>query len=155
MKPIKKKGRSVHFLSNVDPDDATAILHQLDLSKTLVVVVSKSGTTLETLTNEALVKERFLEKGLSPVNHFIAVTGKGSPMDNPEEYRSSFYIWDYIGGRYSVTSMVGAVSIAFAVGMEKFLEFLRGASAMDKLALNEDPHKKSSSSCCTSWNLES
>ncbi len=141
LEAYQKEGRSVHFLSNVDPDDAASILHKLDLNKTLVVVVSKSGTTLETLTNEALIKERFLEKGLSPVNHFIAVTGKGSPMDNPEEYRSSFYIWDYIGGRYSVTSMVGAVSIAFAVGMEKFLEFLRGASAMDKLALNEDPHK--------------
>jgi glucose-6-phosphate isomerase len=61
-------------------------------------------------------------------------------MDNPSEYRASFYIWDYIGGRYSVTSMVGAVALAFALGMDRFLEFLRGANAMDKAALQADPH---------------
>jgi glucose-6-phosphate isomerase len=71
----------------------------------------------------------------------LAVTGKGSPMDNPVQYRASFYMWDYIGGRYSVTSMVGAVALAFALGMDRFLEFLRGANAMDKAALENDPKK--------------
>lgn len=138
LKAFKKKDKNVHFVSNVDPDDAHAILDKLDLKKTLVVVVSKSGGTLETLTNEELVKKRFIEQGLSPKEHFIAVTGKNSPMDDPENYRESFYIWDYIGGRYSVTSMVGAVSLAFALGMEKFLDFLRGASTMDKIALSKE-----------------
>jgi glucose-6-phosphate isomerase len=59
-------------------------------------------------------------------------------MDDPEHYAASFYIWDYIGGRYSATSMVGGVILAFALGMDRFLEFLRGASAMDKIALRED-----------------
>lgn len=138
LKAFKKPNRRVHYISNVDPDDAFNVLEGLDLKKTLVVVVSKSGNTLETLTNEALVKERFEKEGLSPKDHFIAVTGKGSPMDNPELYQESFYIWDFIGGRYSVTSMVGCVSLAFALGMEKLLEFLRGASTMDKAALSED-----------------
>ncbi|MBI3211207.1 MAG: glucose-6-phosphate isomerase, partial [Simkania negevensis] len=139
LEAFKKKEKKIHFISNVDPDDTAHVLNTIDLSKTLVVVVSKSGTTLETLTNEQIIRKKFLEKGLSPNRHFIAVTGEGSPMDNPEDYCASFYIWDYVGGRYSVTSMVGCVTLAFALGMEKLLEFLRGASAMDKVALQEDP----------------
>lgn len=141
LKAFQKPGRRVHFISNVDPDDATDVLSQVDLAKTLVVVVSKSGTTLETLTNERIVRQRFLDKGIKPERHVLAVTGKGSPMDDPRQYRESFYIWDYIGGRYSVTSMVGCVALAFAVGMDKTLEFLRGASAMDKVALKSDPRE--------------
>lgn len=140
LEAYQKPGRRVHFLSNVDPDDGAQIFHKLDLSKTLIVVVSKSGTTLETLTNEYFVRDRLQKAGLSPKNHLISVTGEGSPMDDPSEYLASFYIWDYIGGRYSVTSMVGAVSIAFALGMDRFLDFLRGASHMDKIALKEDIH---------------
>ena len=141
LEAFKRADRSVHFISNVDPDDAAHLLKNLDLSKTLVVIVSKSGSTLETRTNEELIRKKFLEVGLTPQRHLIAVTGKGSPMDDPSKYRRSFYIWDYVGGRYSVTSMVGCVMLAFAIGMEKLLEFLRGASAMDKVALDEDPHK--------------
>ncbi|MBP9842061.1 MAG: glucose-6-phosphate isomerase [Simkaniaceae bacterium] len=141
LRAFQKAGRTVHFISNVDPDDASDVLSQVDLTKTLVVVVSKSGTTLETLTNERIVRQRFLDKGLNPQRHVVAVTGKGSPMDDPRNYRESFYMWDYIGGRYSVTSMVGCVALAFAIGMDKTLEFLRGASAMDKIALKEDPQE--------------
>jgi glucose-6-phosphate isomerase len=137
LEAFKKPGRRVHFVSNVDPDDAHHVLSELDCSKTLFVIVSKSGSTLETLTNEELIKKHIIAKGLCAKDHMVAVTGKGSPMDNPEKYRASFYIWDYIGGRYSVTSMVGGVILAFALGMEKFLDFLKGASAMDKLALSK------------------
>lgn len=139
LEAYQKPGRKVHFLSNVDPDDGAQIFRHLDLSKTLIVVVSKSGTTLETLTNEHFVRERLVKAGLAPKDHLISVTGEGSPMDDPSEYLASFHMWDYIGGRYSVTSMVGAVAIAFALGMDRFLDFLRGASHMDKLALNPDP----------------
>ncbi len=139
LQAYQKPGRNVHFLSNVDPDDAASIFRKLDLSKTLVVSVSKSGGTLETLTNEELVREWFKKAGLDPKEHLVAVTGKGSPMDDPARYLASFYIWDYIGGRYSVTSMVGGVTLAFALGMDRFLDFLRGANAMDKIALRKDP----------------
>lgn len=138
LEAYKKTNRKVHFISNVDPDDAHHVFSEVDPTKTLFVVVSKSGSTLETLTNEELIKKHLEERGLSTKDHMVAVTGKGSPMDNPEKYRESFYIWDYIGGRYSVTSMVGCVELAFALGMEKFLDFLRGANAMDKLALSKD-----------------
>lgn len=136
LKGYQKPGRHVHFISNVDPDDAADVLSDIDLAKTLFVIVSKSGTTLETLTNEAFVCDRLKQAGLEPRHHLVAVTGQGSPMDDPSRYLASFYIWDYVGGRYSVTSMVGGVMLAFALGMDRFIDFLRGASAMDKLAKN-------------------
>jgi glucose-6-phosphate isomerase len=134
-----KSNRRVHFLSNIDPDETARIIRSVDINKTFVVIVSKSGTTLETKTNEEFIRQRFLEVGLSPQNHMVAVTGKGSPMDDRSKYREIFYMWDYVGGRYSATSMVGCVMLSFALGMEKLLEFLRGANEMDKIALEKDP----------------
>ena len=131
-------GRRVHFISNVDPDDAAAVLEGLDLSRTLVNVVSKSGITLETLTNEELVRAAFQRAGLDPARHFVAVTGQGSPMDNPARYLRSFYMFDYIGGRYSVTSMVGAVMLSFALGYDAFRQVLQGAQAFDVAAEERD-----------------
>ena len=138
LEAFQKPGRKVHFISNVDPDEAAMVLRQVDLKKTLVVVISKSGTTLETVSNEGLVKEKFKQAGLNPKEHFVAVTGEGSPMDNPDHYLASFYIWDYIGGRYSVTSMVGAVTLSFALGVDQFTNILKGAHEMDRIALNPD-----------------
>ncbi len=128
---FKKPGRKVHFISNVDPDDANGVLSGLDLKKTLFVVVSKSGTTLETLTNEELVRVRYQKMGLNPKEHFVAVTGEKSPMDDPSRYLASFYMWDFVGGRYSATSMVGAVALSFLLGINGFYEILKGAHAMD------------------------
>jgi glucose-6-phosphate isomerase len=132
LKAYNIKGRRVYFLANVDPDDAAAVLDSVDPKRTLVVVVSKSGSTLETQTNEALVRARFVEAELDPRKHFIAVTGAGSPMDDPGRYLRSFYMYDYIGGRYSVTSMVGCVTLGFALGMGRLKEFLGGAHEMDE-----------------------
>jgi len=127
-------GRRARFIANVDPDDAAAVLADLDLSRTLVNVVSKSGTTLETLTNEQLVRQALAAEGLNPARHMIAVTGAGSPMDDPQKYLASFYMYDYIGGRYSATSMVGGVTLGFVLGYDNFQEILRGAHDMDVTA---------------------
>lgn len=135
------KNRRVHFISNVDPDDAAAVLKKLDLSRTLVGVVSKSGSTLETLTNEEFVRAAYVERGLNPAKHFIAITGQGSPMDNSGRYLHSFYMYDYIGGRYSATSMVGAVMLGFGLGYDAFIEILRGANDMDMAAGERDIRK--------------
>ncbi|XCN74228.1 MAG: glucose-6-phosphate isomerase [Candidatus Electrothrix aestuarii] len=124
-------GRKACFIANVDPDDAAAVLSGLDLSRTLINVVSKSGTTLETLTNEELVRSALTAAGLDPARHMVAVTGAGSPMDDPERYLTAFHMYDYIGGRYSATSMVGGVTLAFALGYDNFVEILRGAHAAD------------------------
>ena len=141
LKAFAVKKRKAHFISNVDPDDAADVLKGLDLSKCLVVVVSKSGTTLETLTNEELVRRHFEKVNLNPKDHFISVTGEKSPMDNPDKYLASFHIWDFIGGRYSVTSMVGAVTLAFTLGVGQFKELLNGASEMDKISLSKRLHE--------------
>ncbi|CAK8724101.1 glucose-6-phosphate isomerase [Candidatus Electrothrix laxa] len=134
LKRYCQSGRKAYFIANVDPDDAAAVLAELDLSRTLINVVSKSGTTLETLTNEELVRSALRAAGLDPARHMIAVTGAGSPMDDPKKYLATFHMYDYIGGRYSATSMVGGVTLAFALGYENFLELLRGANAVDQAA---------------------
>ncbi|WP_310599080.1 glucose-6-phosphate isomerase [Desulfobulbus sp.] len=131
-------GRSARFIANVDPDDVAEVLSGLDLSRTLFNVVSKSGSTLETLTNEHLVRARLVQEGLDPARHVVAVTGEGSPMDDPAKYLRSFYMEDYIGGRYSATSMVGLVSLGFALGFAAIMEILRGAHAVDRGAADPD-----------------
>ena len=134
LKAYRLPGRTVHFIANVDPDDAAEVLRSVDLEQTLVNVVSKSGTTLETLTNETIVREAFKDRGLDPRRHFVAVTGAGSPMDSPEDYLHSFHMFDYIGGRYSTTSMVGCAMLGFAFGYERLSQFLQGAHTMDRAA---------------------
>uniref|UniRef100_UPI0040562D35 glucose-6-phosphate isomerase n=1 Tax=Candidatus Electronema sp. TaxID=2698783 RepID=UPI0040562D35 len=131
-------GRKAAFIANVDPDDAAAVLAGLDLSRTLINVVSKSGSTLETRTNEELARAALAEAGLNPARHLVAVTGAGSPMDDPAKYLASFHMYDYIGGRYSATSMVGGVTLGFALGYDAFIELLRGAHEMDKAAEEQD-----------------
>ncbi len=134
----RRPGRSARFIANVDPDDAASVLNGLDLSRTLVNVVSKSGTTLETRTNESLVREALVRSGLDPARHMVAVTGKSSPMDDPEKYLATFHMFDYIGGRYSATSMVGGVTLGFALGYDGFVDLLQGAHAMDVAAEERD-----------------
>ena len=95
------------FISNVDPDDASAVLNSIDVAHSLFILVSKSGTTLETLTNEAFVKNALTRAGLDPSKHMIAVTSETSPLAKSDSYLDAFYMDDYIGGRYSSSSAVG------------------------------------------------
>lgn len=135
---LLKTGRRVHFISNVDPDDATAILNSVNLQRTLVVSISKSGTTLETETNEEIVREKFKKGKINPQERLISVTMPNTPMDNKERYVETFYVWDWVGGRFSTTSMVGGVILAFAFGFDVYWEMLRGAHEMDLTALEPD-----------------
>ncbi len=124
------------FISNVDPDDASAVLKEVDLPHSLFILVSKSGTTLETLTNEAFVKDALKKAGLNPANHMIAVTSETSPLAHNPDYLEAFYMDDYIGGRYSSTSGVGGAVLSLAFGPKVFADFLDGAAQEDKLACN-------------------
>ena len=126
------------FISNVDPDDAAAVLSSVDVAHSLFVLVSKSGTTLETLTNESFVKDALKKAGLDAAKHMIAVTSETSPLAKSEDYLTAFYMDDYIGGRYSSTSAVGGAVLSLAFGPEVFAQFLEGAAAEDKLAAGED-----------------
>ena len=126
------------FISNVDPDDAAAVLNSIDVSRSLFIVVSKSGTTLETLTNEAFVKDALVKAGLNPSNHMLAVTSETSPLAQGDDYLDAFFMDDYIGGRFSSSSAVGGVVLSLAFGPEVFAEILNGAADEDKLATNRN-----------------
>ncbi len=127
------------FISNVDPDDALNVLASIDPAHTLFILVSKSGTTLETLTNEAFVKNALKDAGLDPSKHMVAVTSETSPLAKSSDYLAAFFMDDYIGGRYSSTSAVGGVVLSLAFGPEVFERFLNGAAEADKLAAHEAP----------------
>ena len=127
-----------HFISNVDPDDAASVVKSLDISKTIFILVSKSGTTLETLTNESFVKDYIKKAGCDASKHMIAVTSETSPLAHNPDYMAAFYMDDYIGGRYSSTSGVGGAVLSLAFGPKVFQAFLDGAAEEDKLALNKD-----------------
>ena len=126
------------FISNVDPDDAAGVLGNIDVKHSLFVLVSKSGTTLETLTNESFVKNALTEAGLDPSKHMIAVTSETSPLAKNEGYLDAFFMDDYIGGRYSSSSAVGGAVLSLAFGPEVFAEFLDGAAETDKLCKEPD-----------------
>ena len=137
----KKNGTfkmNAHFISNVDPDDAAGVVKSLDISKTIFILVSKSGTTLETLTNENFVKDFIKKAGRDASRHMIAVTSETSPLAHNPDYMAAFYMDDYIGGRYSSTSGVGGAVLSLAFGPKVFQDFLDGAAQEDKLALNTD-----------------
>ena len=126
------------FISNVDPDDAAAVLAATDLAHALFIVVSKSGTTLETLTNEAFVKDALTKAGLDPSRHMLAVTSETSPLAKSDDYLAAIFMDDYIGGRYSSVSAVGGAILSLAFGPEVFAQILDGAAAEDQLATNRD-----------------
>ncbi len=126
------------FISNVDPDDAAAVLNSIDVEHSLFVLVSKSGTTLETLTNESFVKDALKNAGLDASRHMIAVTSETSPLAKSDDYLAAFFMDDYIGGRFSSTSGVGGAVLSLAFGPEVFARFLEGAAEEDRLARNKD-----------------
>ena len=137
----KKQGTlkmEAKFISNVDPDDAAAVLNSIDVAHSLFILVSKSGTTLETLTNESFVKDALKNAGLDPSKHMVTVTSETSPLAKSDDYLAAFFMDDYIGGRYSSSSAVGGAVLSLAFGPEVFEAFLEGAAEEDKLSMNQD-----------------
>ncbi|MBQ9630012.1 MAG: glucose-6-phosphate isomerase [Treponema sp.] len=127
-----------YFISNVDPDDASSCLSNLDIAHTIFILVSKSGTTLETLTNQKFVGSFIKKAGCNPSKHMIAVTSKTSPLATSPDFLASFFIDDYIGGRYSSTSAVGGAVLSLAFGSDIFARILNGAAASDRQATESD-----------------
>ena len=132
------------FISNVDPDDAAGVLNGVDAAHAVFILVSKSGTTLETLTNESFVKDALTKAGLDPSKHMIAVTSETSPLAKSADYLAAFFMDDYIGGRYSSTSAVGGAVLSLAFGPDVFAQFLEGAAAADATAKEPDVRKNPS-----------
>ncbi len=129
----------LHFLTSVDTHEFAGVIARVDPETTLWIVISKSYTTSETLANEKQARSYMESRDLDPRQHFVAVTGKGSPGDDPENpVLKTFHMFDFIGGRYSVTSAVGGVPLSIVYGYEVFERFLRGAGEMDCHALVAD-----------------
>lgn len=128
-----KKRLKVHFLNNVDGDNLCETLKDLNQETTLFVIVSKTFTTEETLTNAQSVREWFLKKAEKKdiSKHFVAVS---TNLEKVREFGISqenvFPMWDWVGGRFSLWSSVG-LSLCLFVGYENFEKLLNGANKMD------------------------
>lgn len=128
-------GPRMHFVSNVDGTELAETLVRLDPARTLVIVCSKTFTTLETMANACSARDWFLRKGVAAsqlARHFVAVsTNREAVTDFGIDPANMFEFWDWIGGRFSLWSSVG-LSIALAVGFDAFEDLLLGARAMDE-----------------------
>jgi len=132
----------IHYLANVDIHNFGKIASCIDPETTLWIVVSKSYTTAETSANTEQAYTFMKSKGIDPSKHVVTVTAKGSPGDDPANpVLASFYMFDFIGGRYSVTSAVGGVPLSLYLGYERFERFLKGAEEMDIHAETAPPEK--------------
>jgi len=124
----------VHFVSNVDGTHLTETVRRLDPATTLFVVASKTFTTMETMTNAKSARVWLVEAlGEAAVaNHFVAVsTNEAEVVAFGIDPQNMFGFWDWVGGRYSLWSAIG-LPIALAVGMDRFVDLLEGAHAMDE-----------------------
>ena len=154
LKPYVQEGLECRFISNIDPTDAGETTKDLDPETTLVIVASKTFTTLETITNAKVVRAWLLD-GLRErcivtdeasekeaiAKHFVAVS---TALDKVAEFgidpANAFGFWSWVGGRYSVDSAVGT-SLAVAIGPEGFADFLAGFNAMDRHFVETAPEK--------------
>lgn len=128
----------LHFLPNVDIDNFGQVIKQIQPETCMWVVISKSYTTTETMANLNQVLVFLDSNGLKPDDHLVTITAKGSPGDNPDNpVLASFHMFDFIGGRYSVSSAVGGLPLSLSFGFESFNRFLSGCHQMDQHALNQ------------------
>ena len=134
-----KNHLNVHFVSNVDGDHVQEVLKKLNPETTLFVIVSKTFTTQETLTNAETIRSWFLQSGTQAAvaQHFVAVS---TNIERVTAFGISpdaiFPMWDWVGGRFSLWSAVG-LSISLAVGFDHFEDLLAGANNMDEHFKNE------------------
>ena len=131
-------GRSLRFLANVDPVDVSRSLHGLDAESTLVIIVSKTFTTAETMLNAGTVKDWLVKSVPGDAadvisKHMIAVSTAIPKVTafgiSPENI---FGFWDWVGGRFSVCSAVGVLPLSIHYGFDVVEKFLQGASSMDE-----------------------
>ncbi|MBP6073435.1 MAG: glucose-6-phosphate isomerase [Flavobacterium sp.] len=134
-----KNPLNVHFVSNVDGDHVNEILKKVNPETTLFVIVSKTFTTQETLSNAETIRSWFLQSATQDdvAKHFVAVSTNIQKVTefgiNPDNI---FPMWDWVGGRFSLWSAVG-LSISLAVGFDHFDQLLEGAHEMDEHFKNE------------------
>ena len=143
-----------YFLDNTDPDGIERVLAEIGqgLDDTLTIVISKSGGTIETRNGMLEVAEAYRKAGLSFERHAVAVTGVGSNLDKLAEKTSwlaRFPMWDWVGGRTSLSSAVGLLPMALQ-GIN-IHDFLSGASLCDELTRNKETRSNPSALLALSW----
>ena len=140
----------VHFLDNTDPDGFARVLGRIDPARTLVVVVSKSGGTVETRNGLLAAQAAWEAAGEPFAPHAIAISGEDSRLWRAaSEWRARVPMWDWVGGRTSVTGTVGAVMLHLA-GWD-LDGFLAGAAACDALTRRSDPDTNPAAQLAAVW----
>ncbi len=135
------QGRTLRFLANVDPIDLHRAVSDLDPAETLVVVISKTFTTAETMLNARALRHWLIDAlGTGAVSkHMIAVsTNQNAVQAFGIDTANMFPFWDWVGGRYSVSSAVGLVPLALQYGWPVVADFLRGARSIDQHLLSAE-----------------
>jgi len=148
--------RHIRFIDNADAETITTQLNALALRDTLVVVVSKSGGTLEVMSALALVKAAFDEEGLPFATHAIALTSPGSKLDRraaDEGWLARFAIPEWVGGRTSIFGAPGLVTLALRG--QDINAFLDGAAAMDALTRSRDQDSNPALRLASLWHRAS
>ncbi|KAL8059007.1 hypothetical protein ABFX02_03G059100 [Erythranthe guttata] len=129
------KGRQLRFLANVDPVDVARNITGLNPETTLVVVVSKTFTTAETMLNARTIRE-WISAALGPeavAKHMVAVSTNLTLVEKfGIDPNNAFAFWDWVGGRYSVCSAVGVLPLSLQYGFAVVEKFLKGASSIDQ-----------------------
>ncbi len=143
-----------HFLDNTDPDGIERVLAEIgdDLADTLTIVISKSGGTIETRNGMLEVAAAYRKKGLSFERHAVAVTGVGSKLDKLSEkdgWIARFPMWDWVGGRTSITSAVGLLPMSLQ-GTD-IQGFLKGAALCDELTRTKETKLNPAALLALSW----
>ena len=141
LSPVSKAVMNLHYVANIDPLDLDAVLAKVHLEQSLIVVISKSGETMEVADNIKRLKTAFSDLKITEEQQskqMVCVTCQGSPLDDPSLFFQRFYMDDAIGGRYSFSSAVGALPISLAYGSSVFEEILKGAFEMDLHADQQD-----------------
>jgi glucose-6-phosphate isomerase len=144
----------VHFMDNADPDGVTRTLSRLAgaLGRTLVSVVSKSGLTPTPIHVAGAVEAAYARAGLRFADHAVTTTMPGTPLDRraaADGWLARFPLWDWVGGRTSVTSAVGLLPAALQ-GVD-IHAFLAGAAAMDELTRGTDPAANPAALLAIAW----
>ena len=137
-------GYSLRFLANVDPVDVERTCADLDPEETLIIVVSKTFTTAETMLNARTMRQwlwDFMGDDIEVVKRHVVACSSVSATENVKEFgidtdKYFFRFWDWVGGRYSVCGAAGAVPISLLYGFDLFEKFLDGARSMDQHFLN-------------------
>ena len=128
-----KNKLKTHFISNIDGDHVYEVLKNINPETTIFVIVSKTFTTQETITNANTIRDWFLNSAtvFDIAKHFVAVSTNTKAVINfGIDKKNIFPIWDWVGGRFSLWSAVG-ITVSLALGFDKFKELLDGAEKMD------------------------